>query len=38
MINVSMSYSDMFLFAAINSTVYLGLKTLYARIWNGGKA
>lgn len=37
MITFSMAYSDMFLFAAINSTVYLGLKALYARIWNGGR-
>lgn len=37
MVNVSMPISDMFLFAAINSTVYLGLKALYARIWNGGR-
>ncbi len=36
MVQVAMSVQDMFLFAAINSTVYLGLKALYARIWNGG--
>ena len=31
------AYSDMILYAAIQSTVYLGLKAFYSYIWNGGR-